>query len=166
MACISNCRYTNFGPYYPCDVTTCGCNCAGNTVVNPTISEDFIFLTLVTPTEIDSGDLIPLTLSLSGGSGITLTDPGVVSLAPGTYQATYNVSSEIGADGVNSFAFELNGSVIASSATEVQGSVGNNVSQTSSVVFTITENGELRLINNGSETVTVNIANLTIRRIS
>ena len=166
MPCYSNCRYTSFGPYYPCPVTTSVCNCSENTVVNPALTENFIFLILSSPTPIESESTIPVVLSSFGGSGITLPETGVVGLVPGTYQATYNVTSIIGADGENSFALTLNGSVIAPSVSRTEGTSGENSSLTNSVIFSVTENSELRLINNGDETVTVNLANLTVRRIS
>ena len=166
MACFSNCRYTRNGPYYPCQVTTSFCNCTGNSVINPVSTESFAFLSLVSPATVDCEEIVPVALSSSGGSGITSTESGVVNLTPGTYQATFNVTSEIGASGENNFALSVNDEVLSSSISQVQGTIGNVESVSNSVVITISESSTLNLINNGTDEVTISNANLFVRRIS
>jgi len=166
MPRISNCRYTKFGPYYPCNVTTSGCSCAGNNVVNPVINEEYVFMVLTETTTVASGDIIPVALTNFAGNAITSTEAGIVNMIPGTYQATFNVTSEIGAGGENSFALSLNDTVISVSSTSEEGSVGSVSSVSNSIIFSVTENSTLSLINNGSDTVNVQRANLTVRKIN
>lgn len=166
MACFSNCRYNNFGPYYPCNVTTCGCNCSANNVVNPQVVQSYAFLALTTTTNVASGALVPVALVASSGTGITSATAGEVTLTPGTYQAFYNVTSEIGENGTNSFALSLDGTIIGNSVSSVSGTAGQTGALSNSVIFTVASNGTLRLVNNGEDAVDVIVANLTVRRIN
>ena len=166
MACFNTNTNNCFGPYYPCPVFCCRCECSSNSVVNPPIEDSFAFLSLDTTTTVSSGGIVPLTLSSSGGSSITSTTVGEVVLAVGTYQATYNINSVIGASGTNSFGLTLNGTTIASSISNTTSTVGSAISNTNSVVFTVATPSVLRLINLGTDTVVVSNANLFIRKIN
>ena len=168
MACFNSRRYSCFGPYYPCPISCCSCRCCNNIVQNPVVvTTNLAFFALTTATAVDSGVLIPVTLITNVGTSITSPTAGTINLTPGTYEATYNVNSIIGASGTNSFGLQLGGTTIPASVSSVTGVVGDNSTVSDSVVFTVATSGSALTLNNlGADTIDVNVANLTIRKIS
>ncbi len=168
MACFNSRRYSCFGPYYPCPISCCSFRCCNNVVQNPiVVTINLAFFALTATTAVDSGAIIPVTLITNIGTAITSPSAGTINLTPGTYEATYNVSSTIGASGTNSFGLQLGGTTIPASVTSVTGTAGAVATVSDSVVFTVATSGTALTLNNlGVDTVDVNVANLTIRKIS
>jgi len=168
MACLNSRRNNCFGPSTPCPVVCCSCtDCCENNVQNPpVITSTIAFFSLTTPTAILSVGVVPVTLVLNSGNGVTSPSVGTASLTAGTYEVSYNVTSIIGEDGINSFGLVLGGSVIPSSVASVDGATGDLATISNSVVFSTTGTQSLTLNNLGDDTITVNVANLTIRKIS
>ena len=168
MACFISNRNSCFGPYYPCPISCCSCRCCcANIVQNPSISTiNLAFFALTTPTTVASGAVVPMPLVSSVGTSITSTTPGTANLTPGTYEVTYSVTSVIGASGTNSFGLELGGTILPASVTTVTGVVGDTETVSGSAVLTVTATSTLSLNNLGADAVDVNVANMTIRKIS
>lgn len=168
MACFISRRYNCYGPYYPCPISCCSCNCCcSNVVQNPiVVTINLAFLSLTTVTEVASGGVVPVTLVSNVGTAITSTTPGVVNLSAGSYEVSYNVNSLIGSSGTNSFGLQLNGTSVPASISIATGTVGATTTQTNTSVITATSPSTLSLVNLGADTVDVNLANLTIRKIS
>ena len=165
MACFNSGRSNCHGPYYPCPVCCCACGCNSNSVVNPVVEGSFAFFNLLTTATVESGATIPVSLVLSGGTAISTTTLGEATLAPGTYQVAYNVTSAIGTNETNSFGLTLNGATIASSISTITGTVGDAESVSNTVILSVSSASVLRLANLGTETVSVTRANISIRKI-
>jgi len=153
---------------YPCPIffSNNRCNCQSGSIVNPVILPSLAFFVLTTAAEVPAGDVVPLTLVSNSGTAISSTTEGFANLATGTYEAFYNVTSEIGASGANTFGLSLGGTTIPASTSTTTGAAGGQTTVSNSVVFTVGTPTTLALNNLGIDTVTVNNANLTIRKIS
>lgn len=170
MACClfsTNSSYRCSHSCYPCSIffTNSNCNCQTGSVVNPVITPSLAFLALTTPTEVAIGAVVPVALISNSGTAITSTTPGTATLAAGTYEVFYNVTSEIGASGTNSFGLILGGTTIPASVSSVAGTAGAQATVSNNVIFTVGSPTTLSLTNLGADAVTVNNANLTIRKI-
>ncbi len=168
MACFISNRHSCVGPYYPCPISCCSCSrCCSNIVQNPpVVATNLAFFALTTTTSVASGAIVPVSLVSNFGTAITSSSVGTATLSAGTYEATYNVVSVLGGNGTNSFGLQLNGAIIPASVSTTEGTAGEVSTVSNSVVFTVSATGTLTLNNLGSETVDVNVANLTIRKIS
>ncbi len=153
---------------YPCPIfySDNRCNCQTGSIVNPVVLPSLAFFALTTATEVVAGGIVPVTLVLNTGTAISSTTPGVANLTTGTYQAFYNVTSEIGAGGTNTFGLVLGGTTIPASTSTTTGTAGAQSTVSNSVIFTVGTPTTLSLNNLGADDVTVNNANLTIRKIS
>ena len=165
MACFNSVRSNCQGPYYPCPVCCCACNCSSNSVVNPVIESSFAFLNLPTTATVASGATVPVAIVFNNGTSIIATTTGEVNLAVGTYQLTYNVTSVVGASGTNSFGISINGATFSPSITTVSGTAGETVSVSNGVIISVVNPSVIRLVNLGTDDVSVTRANLTIRKI-
>ena len=135
-------------------------------MVNPPIVPSLAFFSLTTPTEVASTAVVPVPLVSVTGTAISSPTPGTATLTAGTYEVSYAVTSVIGASGTNSFGLELNGTVVPASVTTATGTAGDTSTLTDSVIITVPSSTNLTLNNLGADSVTVNVANMTIRKIS
>ena len=76
------------------------------------------------------------------------------------------MTSEISAGGTNTFGLVLGGTTIPASTTATTGNAGAQRADSNRVIFTVGTPTTLSLNNLGADDVTVNNANLTIRKIS
>lgn len=172
MAC---CLFSTNRPYrcssscYPCPIfynNNCNCNCQAGSVTNPVVLPSFAFFSLTTATAVDAGDIVPVALVTNSGTAISSTTPGVATLSAGTYEAIYSVTSEIGAGGANTFGLSLGGTTIPATVSVATGTAGAQTTVGNTAIFTLGTPTTLSLNNLGADTVTVNNANLTIRKIN
>ena len=171
MACClfsTNRSYRCSSSCYPCPIfySNNNCNCQTGAVVNPVVLPSFAFFSLTIPTEVTAGAEVPLALVTNSGTAISSTTAGFATLATGTYEAIYSVTSEIGAGGVNTFGLSLGGTTIPASVSTSTGAAGAQTTVGNSVIFTVGTPTTLALNNLAVDTVTVNNANLTIRKIN
>lgn len=168
MACLNSYRKNCYGPSTPCPVVCCSCtNCCENLVQNPpTSTTNIAFFTLSTPTIVVIDSIVPVTLVFNAGTAIASPSVGNVVLATGTYEVSYNVTSVLGEDGTNSFGILLGGVVVPASIGSASGEAGDIVSISNSVILSVDSSTALTLNNLGDDTVTINVANLTIRKIN
>lgn len=137
-----------------------------NEVVNPTFTESFGFFRNITPGTITSNAIIPLNLVQSGGSGISSTGAGAISLAAGTYEVTYFANGTIPASGTMSIKLRLNGVDVAGSIISDTQDTGNISTLTQTIVLRVESiNGILELVNNSADSATFSLASMFTRRI-
>lgn len=160
MACNTRC-YS--GPYYPCPTyfNNCGSDCSANTVINPPVTGvNFAFATTNDTISVLNGETVPLLISNSEGTSITMPVLGDIVLSPGTYIVNYNLRITTDNSEDLDFALYLNGNLVSASQSSIlgKGMLSNQV------IITVTQNSTLTLLNIGND-ATLSSGNISVTKI-
>lgn len=163
MACNTRC-YS--GPYYPCPTffNACGCDCSPNSVINPPITNvSFAFATLSGDVSVLNGETVPLLITNSDGTSITMPVLGDIVLNPGTYIVNYNLRTSTENNEDLDFALYLDGAIIPTSESSIDGTLSEGM-LSNQVIITVTQNSTLTLLNVGNNAILSN-GNISVTKI-
>lgn len=162
MACNTRC-YS--GPYYPCPTcfNFCGCDCSPNIVINPPVTNvSFAFATASGNLSVLNGETVPLLITNSEGTSITMLVLGDIELSPGTYIVNYNLRATDDNNEDLDFALYLNGALVPTSQSSL--GVQNTGMLSNQVIITVTQNSTLTLLNIGND-ATLSDGNMSVTKI-
>ena len=168
MPCNLNFNQCNSFINFPQPIFNCRCklisllNSSTTTVINPTTSA-FASFVATAQTIASQGNLV-VSLASSFGNLITTDNSGNITLPRGKYLIVATINGVIPTDGLASFALYKDGSQIASSVSETNGTSGENFTTTLSNVISVTDSSDvISLRNTNSVNQTVNNATIFIQ---
>lgn len=158
----NNCRCNHPCPIFCGRLVSCT-----NDIINPVITNSFGFFNNTTTQTIAAFSTIPVNFVLGEGTSISpSTDvAGAVQLAAGTYEVSYFAEVVLPESGTAEIALELNGATVIGSPVTETGTSGEILTLTQTVMITMTQTSILELVNNTSNSVVVNLASLSIKRL-
>jgi len=153
---------------HPCPIF-CSTNltCQGNEVVNPVLTQSFAFFSNNDVGAIETGAIIPLSLSQVSGDSISAstTTEGAINLLPGIYEVAYFAQGTNSPSSTISVSLELNGTQILGSEISQTLDVGSEVAMSKTIVISVAQESTLELVNNSSQTTTFDSASVFVRRL-
>ena len=165
MPCNLNFNQCNSFINFPQPIYNCRCrlisllNSSTTTVINPSTSAFASFV--ATAQTISSEGNLVASLASSSGSTITTDGSGNITLSRGNYLIVATINGVIPTDGLASFALYKNGSQIASSVSETNGTSGENFTSTLSGVVSVNDESDIISLRN-TNSVSQTVSNATI----
>ncbi len=131
----------------------------------PSGTNDAIYASLLTTTEVASLDIVPLTLNTaSPETTMTVSGSSVNVTESGTYLVTYSLNGSTPTGDVTVLLYQ-NGSLVAGESI-TEASSGENASLSKTILLNITAPATLSVYNGSAEAVTVLNSALTVLKIA
>ncbi len=173
MPCNFNFNQCFTGCSYPRPIFTCYQNFislfnqSGNTIIQPVIESSSTIGEIATSQTVAAGGVVIPSISFSQGSAISYDNLGTFTLINGRYIVSYNLSGNISANGLNSYAIYLDGNILAASSAVASGTIGSGASVSGSSLVQITApTGAITIRNTNLNPQLINSGSITIQKIN
>lgn len=152
---------------HPCPIFCRRLRCCTNDVVNPILTGNFGFFNNTTTQTIGALERIPVSFVLGEGTSVlpSMTTPGAVTLAQGTYEISYFANVVLPESGTARIALELNGALISGSSVEESSPSGTLAALSQTIMLEVEQSSTLELVNGTSVPLVVNLASLSIKKL-
>ena len=152
---------------HPCPIFCRRLRACTNDVVNPNLNGNFAFFNNTAVQTVGAFATIPVFFVLGEGTSVTSSsvENGTVNLAQGTYEISYFANVVIPASGTANIALALNNAIVSGSSVEVTGEMGEVRPVSQTIMLTVSQASTLKLLNNSNGSVTINLANQSIKKM-
>ena len=165
---MPNCNFNGCfsGPSTPRRIFTRSCNssCSVGRVVNPQDVLQYAVYKQEEPSEVASGEVIPLARSHGSGTAISGAGPQV-NLTAGTYRILYNALATLPDSDSVSTILRLDNVDVSTTQSVVSGNPGEDGSLSNQIILNLENAGVLTLINNSATSVEFLTENLSVDKL-
>lgn len=156
-ACFTRSNYPR--PIFNCSADTCS---GRNTIVNPTRSEEWGFLT-GGEQEVTQDDSLAIGLISSAGTAVTQTVADAANITTGNYQISYSVNASSSTNPLQ-FGVLLDDGVLEYSILSANGD-GNMQNLSTSFVLSVAKNSQLSIVNLTAGSANISRVNLSVTKL-